>query len=638
MNIALQLESLKKRKRDDDETITKSVSRTLPLATKYAFEKQHNNNNNKRPRRFVCLAKRVQRVAERDARQASDSITNSLILETWEHQLLEGNPLVKQECSGDRLVKRINEALRYLDQNGFERSSQQRLFHRAFMQASYEQLYGNELHKNLVRLLEEDGISEMRTEVAITTPRRFGKTFSIALWCACTLVLMNGHDSSIYSTSARVSKMLLQTTLRFVYMLQEKFGGKIIAIDKNEYVEFLTNDGHVNSFHAYPAKSETLRGTGSKRKAGTVVLEEAAFINPEVTTSIVAPTLTRDNVNLFCISTINSDDVVMKGFVDAKYPDGRSVMRVLNFSLVCKECRATGRVDTCRHLMGELPHWSSSAQHGKLALLMKNSQETLQREIKGMDISERTKCMFNAQSIKALRDDALSVISWQRIGVQRRIFIVVDPDAGGERSAMALVSFVVLLDKMVVLGGEEIGNSTIEARHDALHAHIQKLRSIREYAGCQIVFCAEENLGWEASHMSNYLREKRLPNVIIMCEAKNDKDGWHTDAGTKERAALRMSQILNERRLKFSDRMIRVQRQNAENDEKQLRENMINQLQQFMRIVKPVKNLWDKEKVEYSGKLSGRDDLAMALQMSLLIYERFVQRSDKYLTSSPQLV
>lgn len=58
----------------------------------------------------------------------------------------------------------------------------------------------------------------------------------------------------------------------------------------------MTAEGHINEFHAYPAKSETLRGTGSKMKAGTVVLEEAAFINPEVTTSIVAPTLTRDNV------------------------------------------------------------------------------------------------------------------------------------------------------------------------------------------------------------------------------------------------------------------------------------------------------------------------------------------------------
>lgn len=186
--------------------------------------------------RFVSLAKRVQTVAERDARNASNSVTNSLILETWEHSLLQGNPLVKTEGHGDRLIKRINEALRYLDENGFERSSQQRLFHRAFMQASYGQIYGADLHKNLVRLLEQDNISELRTEVAITTPRRFGKTFSIGLWCAVILVLFDGHDSSIYSTSARVSKMLLQTTLRFVYILQSKYGGTIVGVDKNEYV------------------------------------------------------------------------------------------------------------------------------------------------------------------------------------------------------------------------------------------------------------------------------------------------------------------------------------------------------------------------------------------------------------------
>lgn len=336
-------------------------------------------------------------------------------------------------------------------------------------------------------------------------------------------------------------------------------------------------------------------------------------------------------MNLFCISTINGEDVsvsptiiffwlasnffflsVMKGFVDAKYPDGRSVMRVLNFSLVCKECKATGRVETCRHLMGELPHWSSSAQHGKLALLMKNSQETLQREIKGMDISESTTPAFNSQSVRALRDNAMSTISWQTIGIQRRVHIVVDPDAGGSRSAMALVSFVVMSDKMVILGGEEINSSTIEERHNALLAHINALRHTREYAGCQIIFCAESNLGFEAGHMGNFLREKQVRNVIIMRE-DGEKDGFRTTEETKEMGTLRMSQMLNERRIKFSDRMIRTHRKHNENDETQLKENMINQLQQWMRMVLPVKNLWDKEKVKYSGKLisSGRGRLIL---------------------------
>jgi len=60
----------------------------------------------------------------------------------------------------------------------------------------------------------------------------------------------------------------------------------------------------------------------------------------------------------------------------------------------------------------------------------------------------------------------------------------------------------------------------------------------------------------------------------------------------------------------------------------QLRENLIGQLQQFMRIVKPAKNSDDNEKVEFSGKMSGRDDLAAALQMSVLVCQLYLKSSD----------
>jgi len=335
-------------------------------------------------RRYVSLARQVWEVAREDAKKATNVLTNSLVLRKWEYSLLEGNPMMKSQCEGDRLVKLIGEGLKYLDENGYERSSQQRLFHRAFMQASYKMLYGEDLHKHLIRILEENHVHELRTEVACTTPRRFGKTFSIAMWCAVWLVLATDHDSSIYSTSSRVSMMLLDLIIKMALILQRKFGGQIVSINKKESCFYRTDAGYENSVHAYPAKSDTLRGTGSKKKMGTVVLEEAAYIPAEVSTSIVAPTLTRDNVNLFAISTISSDDVIMKGFMNAKYADGRSVMLCLNFSLVCSECRATGREETCKHLLGELPHWSSAAQHTKLDAMLKNSKETLQREIKGI--------------------------------------------------------------------------------------------------------------------------------------------------------------------------------------------------------------------------------------------------------------
>lgn len=612
------------------EMATASHRHKLPAYPPTVESTRRTFNSGKR-RRYVSLASKVHQVASKDAKKASMSVTNSLILQKWEHPLLKNNPLMKNECEGDVLVKRINSALKYLDEHGFERSSQQRLFHHAFMQSTYAQLYGQDLHRNLIRLLEDSNTSELRTEVACLTPRRFGKTFAVALWCASMLVCAKDHDSSIYSTSARVSKMLLQTILRFVAILQPVFGGKIVAIDKNEYVIYRTADGIENSCHAYPAKSETLRGTGSKRKTGLVVLEEAAFIPPEVTTSIVAPTLTRDNVNLICISTINSEDVIMRGFMDAKNDDGSSIFMNLNFSLVCSECRALGREDTCKHMMGELPHWSSAGQHKKLNAMLKSSKETLQREIKGLDVSEQTSPAFNARSVRVLEADDLSLIA-APLPHQNLVFVTVDPACGGHGSAMAIVSCVYINDNCIVIGGEEVGEGSKDMdRKQVLKEHIREIRMQPEFAGSKVVVCVESNLGAEAENYCNFLRAEEVPNLIIMQEDKDQKDGWRTTDMSKEAGVIRLNQILNERRLKFYEKMLRVQRKEKENTPHEIRMHISEQLQAFMCFVLPKKNLWDELKRRFSGKLGGRDDLAMAMMIAVLSFERFRSRLDHYM-------
>ena len=398
------------------------------------------------------FAPRAKGVARADAERASRRLLDATVLEKWEYPLIESNGTLQRiavsrgegstiDCEGDEIVRDVRAALVHLDKNGFERSAHQRLFHRSFMMASLEQFYRHELHRNLVRLLKDFGVSELHSEVAITTPRRFGKTWGVAMWAAVVLVVGRDHDTCIYSTGSRVSKMMLQTILRMVAVLQRRFGGQIISINKNEECVYQTAAGFTNSINAYPAKSETLRGTGSKRRTGTVILEEAAFIDPEVSLSIVAPTLTRRFVNLFCISTINSEDMVMSSFMTATYPDGRPVMLSMNFSLVCKACTAAGRADKCQHMLGDLPHWSSTQQHQKLSALMRDAQETLQREIRGLDISENTKPAFNAAAISALSDTSLSTIR-APMPAQTHVFITIDPACGGANSALALVSFV----------------------------------------------------------------------------------------------------------------------------------------------------------------------------------------------------
>jgi len=187
------------------------------------------------------------------------------------------------------------------------------------------------------------------------------------------------------------------------------------------------------------------------------------------------------------------------------------------------------------------------------------------------------------------------------------------------------------------VGGEECKSRSSEARQALIHQHIHTLQRRKEFVGAKIVFCAEANLGAEAQHYGNYLRGKRVNNLIIMKEDK-EMDGWRTTNMTKKAGYLRCNEILNERRLKFYEHMHTVEGSAVEGQS--LRERIVMQLRAFVRIVEKQKKVWMQNKEVYTGKLSGDDDLAMVVQMALIVYETYKMRcGEKYeIAAGPRMV
>jgi hypothetical protein len=238
--------------------------------------------------------------------------------------------------------------------------------------------------------------------------------------------------------------------------------------------------------------------------------------------------------------------------------------------------------------------------------------------------------------LRVLEDDELSTVA-APLPVQQLLFVTIDPACGGAGSSFALITCCYVGDRCIVVGGEEIGSSSDTERKQAILEHIRALRSRSEFAGCTIVVCVESNLGAEAENYCNFLREKRVPNIVIMRE-DHDRDGWRTTNDTKKLGCIRMNSVLNDRRLKFYSQMTRVASKQPEHTPAQLRATIIEQLMAFMRIILPQRNIWDDIKEKFSGKLGGRDDLAVAMQMSLLVFERFKARRDFYDPPQPGLV
>lgn len=386
-----------------------------------------------------------------DAEEEGERLKRTRVHLRWEYEIL--NVKFKGDCLGDVRMKRKDEALVFIYENVMQPSKHQRLMHLALKAISYPSFYGAELNMHMVRLLRENNWSEFRTEAIIEAPRRFGKTVGTSMDAAAELVTQPGnatseygHDVLCYSNNHRASKMLLLQTYKFVKSLcgEGKFGGRIIGINKNESIRFMTREGYINEMYAYPAKPETLRGTGSKCPTGTVIAEEFAYIPEEVFFGILAPTLTRRNVKFIGITTVNGSDSFVSPLTNAKFPDGRSVFLTLNFQLICTECRAAKREAQCRCLIGDIPHWQSAAQHDKLTIIMERRIGKFLQEIKGLAIDETTSPAFCQVACEFLRTQE-SVMKIAEIHSDT-VFMAVDPACGGRYSKFAIVSAIFVRD------------------------------------------------------------------------------------------------------------------------------------------------------------------------------------------------
>ena len=119
------------------------------------------------------------------------------------------------EFQGDVNYRTLQKLLTRVDQRGFERSAQQLEFHVAFMKAAARVIYRGSWETERPAIMKKFGWETSNSEVLISTPRRFGKTFSIAIFCAC-LSLAFGLEVVVFSPARRASRKLLERIVEFV--------------------------------------------------------------------------------------------------------------------------------------------------------------------------------------------------------------------------------------------------------------------------------------------------------------------------------------------------------------------------------------------------------------------------------------
>lgn len=169
---------------------------------------------------------------------------------------------------GDRWVgctrlRTLNALLRKIDLRGFERSAHQLQFHAAFTAACARVIYsGGEYAVHFASINTHNGWAHDSKEVLISTPRRFGKTFSVAIFCAC-LALASQQSIVIFSPGRRASRAILVRIQEFINVA----GFPKSQLEYNEEQLRIRNlEGTISTVRSFPSK-KSVRATPAEAHA-----------------------------------------------------------------------------------------------------------------------------------------------------------------------------------------------------------------------------------------------------------------------------------------------------------------------------------------------------------------------------------
>jgi hypothetical protein len=124
--------------------------------------------------------------------------------------------------AGDTVLAQLYCAL---DSCGLVRTETQRFFHKSFVLSALPWIYGKkDFSEHRDRVLAQNGVTgsdKYNQFTLISTPRLWGKTTSVALFCAAMLYTVPDAWISVYSTGKRASKSLSDMVAKFIIKLEE---------------------------------------------------------------------------------------------------------------------------------------------------------------------------------------------------------------------------------------------------------------------------------------------------------------------------------------------------------------------------------------------------------------------------------
>lgn len=358
-----------------------------------------------------------------------------------------------------------------------------------------------------------------------------------------------------------------------------------------------------------------------------MILEEAAYIKPDLVYQVVLPVLST-GASLIAISTIAPEaDNMLKQLVDAKNKQGEPVIHTINLEMVCDRCKRAGLELTCKHKLGELPRWQSSGRHDDIQALMKTNEDTFLTEMRGIGgMDKYTRPAFDQAGIAHLctnfyKHDGSDI---------RHLFIGIDPAAGGAGSDYAIVSgFFTASDQLVICGAETANFKDNFFSLQLICNHVLWLR--RNIPGAHnaiVVFIPESNLATEHIWGDRTIRNSGIGHFCVMREDKN-RIGSRTSKELKHVMAQALNQKIVRRNIFILDGFVAIGDGYSTED---MVDKLMEELKNYSRITKPPRDIHHGNPiVSYTGKAGfGHDDLVIAIQLMNVMQVTFFAKPEEY--------
>ena len=163
---------------------------------------------------------------------------------------------------------------------------------------------------------------------------------------------------------------------------------------------------HVIVINLFPVPQiGTTKGTGGD----VLILEEAAYCDPNFFYETLAPILLLERTSLLAISTLTSEINFYSRLMKMKdSTTGRrwhpvlknvvcvclymtelsfynnSIFTILQIQLACPKCIEDGRSESCVHMLHLAPRWQSTERHRRLKTIMQDRPDLIQSELAGL--------------------------------------------------------------------------------------------------------------------------------------------------------------------------------------------------------------------------------------------------------------